>query len=64
MTMANILVGIFVACGFFVSAGVSRIFRRTSTGVVIGGVVGIAVSVAILYYGLANSIVTDPALIE
>ena len=54
MTVANFLIGFLVASGFFVSAAVSRMFRRTATGVLIGGVVGIGVSVAILYYGLGD----------
>ena len=52
MTLGDILLGALVVFGFFVSAAVSRMFRRTMSGVIIGGVVGIAVSVTILFYGL------------
>ena len=52
MTLGDILLGVLVVFGFFVSAAVSRMFRRTMSGVIIGGVVGIAVSVTILFYGL------------
>lgn len=54
MTIADILIGFLIAGGFFVAAAVSRLFRRTSTGIIIGGVVGIAFSVVILRYGLAE----------
>jgi len=54
MSMADILFGLLVALGFFVSASVSRLFRRSATGIIIGGVLGMAVSVAILVYGLNN----------
>lgn len=54
MTLGDILLGILVVFGFFVSAAVSRMFRRTMSGVIIGGVVGIAVSVSILFYGLSD----------
>lgn len=64
MTVANILIGFLVATGFFVAAAVSRMFRRTATGVVIGGVAGIAVSVLILYYGLSDLFPTDAAMAE
>ena len=62
MTLGDILLGLLVACGFFVSAAVSRIFRRTMSGVIIGGVAGIAVSVLILVYGLTDIFGTAPAL--
>ena len=52
MTLGDILLGVLVVFCFFVSAAVSRMFRRTMSGVIIGGVVGIAVSVTILFYGL------------
>jgi len=52
MTLGDILLGVLVVFGFFVSAAVSRMFRRTMSGVIIGGLVGIAVSVTILFYGL------------
>lgn len=64
MSMTDILIGFLVAGGFFVSALVSRMFRRTGTGVVIGGVAGIAVSVLILYYGLADLFVDELAVTE
>ncbi len=54
MSVADILLGFLIASGFFVSAAVSRMFRRSMTGIVFGGVVGIAVSVAILWYGFAE----------
>ncbi|MFQ1700543.1 hypothetical protein ACJ5NV_08105 [Loktanella agnita] len=54
MSIADILIGFLVAGGFFVAAAVSRLFRRSSTGIIIGGVVGIAFSVVILRYGLAE----------
>jgi heme O synthase-like polyprenyltransferase len=54
MTLGDILLGVLVVFGFFVSAAVSRMFRRTMSGVIIGGVVGIAVSVTILFYGLSD----------
>jgi heme O synthase-like polyprenyltransferase len=54
MTLGDILLGVLVVFGFFVSAAVSRMFRRTTSGVIIGGVVGIAVSVTILFYGLSD----------
>ncbi len=54
MTIGQILLGLLVASGFFVSAAVSRLFRGTMAGVVIGGVVGIGVSVLIMFYGLPD----------
>ncbi|MEO1641665.1 MAG: hypothetical protein AAFU41_20745 [Pseudomonadota bacterium] len=54
MTFGDILFGFLIASGFFVSAFVARFFRRTSTGVLLGGVVGLGVSVALLYYGLTE----------
>ena len=54
MTLGDILLGLLVTLGFFVAAGVSRIFRRTATGVILGGVCGIAVSVTVLAYGLQS----------
>jgi hypothetical protein len=54
MTLGDILLGVLVVFGFFASAAVSRMFRRTTSGVIIGGVVGIAVSVTILFYGLSD----------
>lgn len=52
MTLGDILLGLLVATGFFVAAAISRIFRRNMTGIIIGGVAGIAVSVAVLFYGM------------
>jgi hypothetical protein len=54
MSIGQILLGLLVACGFFVSAAVSRIFRRNMAGIVIGGVSGIALSVFVLTYGLTE----------
>ena len=54
MTVGDILLGLLVASGFFVAAAVSRMFRRKMTGIIFGGVVGIAVSVVILVYGLTD----------
>jgi hypothetical protein len=54
MTLGDIVLGLLVACGFFVSALVSRMFRKRLTGVIIGGVVGLAFAVMILAYGLNN----------
>ncbi|WP_375255512.1 hypothetical protein [Yoonia sp.] len=54
MTPANIIMGILIAGGFFVSAMIGRLFRKTTTGIIIGGVAGIAVSVVVLIYGLNN----------
>lgn len=64
MNMADILIGFLVAGGFFVSAIVSRMFRKAGTGVLIGGVAGIAVSVLILYYGLSDMFVADVVAAE
>ncbi|MEM8536438.1 MAG: hypothetical protein AAGF56_01115 [Pseudomonadota bacterium] len=54
MTFGDILLGFLVACGFFVSAFVGRGFRGRMAGVLVGGVVGLGVSVAVLYYGLTE----------
>lgn len=54
MTFADIIMGLLIACGFFVSALVSRFFRRSLTGVMMGGVIGLGVSVVVLVYGLNN----------
>lgn len=54
MTVGDILLGLLVACGFFVSAAISRMFRRKMAGVVIGGVCGIGFSVLVLVYGLTE----------
>lgn len=54
MTLGDILFGFLIASGFFVSALVGRLLRRTSSGVLLGGVTGLGVSVAFLYYGLTS----------
>ncbi|EBA11491.1 hypothetical protein RCCS2_02493 [Roseobacter sp. CCS2] len=54
MTMGDLLLGLLVALGFFVSALVSRMFRGKMAGIFIGGVTGLAVSVFILVYGLTD----------
>ena len=54
MTMEQIVLGAVVASGFFLSAFVSRLFRRSVAGIVFGGVSGIALSVAVLSYGLTE----------
>ncbi|MBE0413183.1 hypothetical protein [Yoonia sp.] len=64
MTMVDVLIGFMIAGGFFVSAIVSRMFRRTAAGVVIGGVAGILVSVLVLYYGLGGTTFPDAAPLE
>lgn len=52
MTLGQILIGFLIAIGFFVSAIVSRFFRRGMTGIIIGGVSGLAFSVLVLAYGM------------
>lgn len=64
MTFTNIIMGIFVACGFFVSAAVGHMFRRAMTGIVLGGVAGIAVSVIVLIYGMNNVFEFTPVVVE
>jgi hypothetical protein len=54
LTVGDILLGLLIACGFFLSAAVSRMFRRRMSGIIFGGVVGIAFSVTVLVYGLNN----------
>ena len=54
MTVGNILLGLLIACGFFLSAAVSRLFRKATAGIIIGGVSGIALSVMFLFYGLPD----------
>ena len=56
MTMEQIVLGAVVASGFFLSALVSRMFRQPVAGVVFGGVAGIALSVAVLTYGLGGPV--------
>jgi heme O synthase-like polyprenyltransferase len=64
MTAANVLMGILIAFGFFVSAAVGRLFHKSSTGIVIGGVVGLAVSVVVFIYGLNNVFDFGAAVVE
>jgi hypothetical protein len=64
MTLGDILLGLMVASGFFVSAAVSRFFRGKMAGVVIGGVSGIAVSVLIMVYGLTDVFSVAPPAVE
>ncbi|WP_296424930.1 hypothetical protein [Yoonia sp.] len=59
MTITNILMGFLITGGFFVAAAVSRLFRNASAGIVVGGVAGIAVSVLVLRYGLADLFAPD-----
>ena len=54
MTVGDILLGFLIACGFFLSAAVSRMFRRRMSGIIFGGFVGVAFSVTVLIYGLNN----------
>ena len=54
MTIGDILLGFLVAGGFFLAAAVSRLFRKATAGIIIGGVSGIALSVFILAYGLPD----------
>lgn len=54
MTIGDILLGLLIACGFFLSALVGRMFRRRLSGVIFGGFVGLAFSVVALIYGLNN----------
>ncbi|WP_322892727.1 MULTISPECIES: hypothetical protein [unclassified Yoonia] len=63
MTMEQIVLGAVIASGFFLSAVVSRMFRRTVAGVVFGGVAGIALSVAVLSYGLTQFADQSPAAV-
>jgi len=55
VTVGDILLGLLIACGFFLSAGVGRMFRSRRSGIIFGGVVGLAFSVTALVYGL-NSV--------
>lgn len=54
MTMEQVVLGAAVAVGFFLSAAVSCWFRRPVAGIIFGGVAGIALSVAVLGYGLTE----------
>lgn len=60
MTLGDILLGLLIVTGFFVSAAISRLFRRGMTGIIIGGVAGLAVSVAMLFYGMDQVFPTAP----
>ncbi|ARU01116.1 hypothetical protein [Yoonia vestfoldensis] len=62
MTMDQVVLGAAVAVGFFLSAAVSRWFRRPVAGIIFGGVAGIALSVAILSYGLTEVAGRDTAV--
>lgn len=64
MTAANFIMGVLIASGFFVSAIVGRMFRKPATGIVMGGVAGVAVSVTVLVYGLNNVFEFAPAMAE
>ncbi|HEV8033202.1 hypothetical protein [Yoonia sp.] len=64
MTLGDLILGILVALGFFVSAAVSRVFRGRMAGIFIGGVVGLAVSVFILVYGLTDVFAVAPVAVE
>lgn len=55
MTMQQVVLAVLIASGFFLSACVGRLFRRAVAGVVFGGVAGIALSVAVLSYGLSHA---------
>lgn len=54
MTPADIALGLLVAVGFFVAAAASRLFRSWKAGVLLGGVIGLGFSVAILAIGLTE----------
>jgi hypothetical protein len=64
MSLGDLILGLLVASGFFVSAIVSRIFRGKMAGIFIGGVTGLAVSVFILVYGLTDVFSVAPAAVE
>jgi hypothetical protein len=64
MTLGDLILGLLVALGFFVSALVSRMFRRPMAGIFIGGVAGLAVSVFILVYGLTDVFSIAPPAAE
>ena len=61
MTVGDILLGLVIALGFFLAAAVGRIFRRRASGIIFGGVVGLAFSVTVLVYGLNNVFSVAPA---
>lgn len=63
MTMADLVLGFMIACGFFLSAAVGRLFRRGMSGVLLGGVVGLGFSVTVLVYGLTNVFTVAPAAV-
>jgi hypothetical protein len=64
MTFGDLLLGLLVALGFFVSAAVSRAFRGRMAGIFIGGVAGLGVSVFILAYGLTDVFSVAPGVTE
>ncbi len=64
MTMEQVVLGAVVAIGFFLSAAVSRWFRRPVAGIIFGGVAGIALSVAVLSYGLTEIMAATPVVVE
>jgi hypothetical protein len=64
MTMGDILLGLLIVTGFFVSAAVSRVFRRVTAGIIIGGVAGLAVSVAMLFYGMEQLFPQSPDMVS
>ncbi len=64
MTLGDLILGLLVASGFFVSATVARMFRGWTAGVIFGGVAGFAVSIAILGYGLTDVFSIAPAAAE
>ena len=64
MTLGDLILGLLVAFGFFVSAIVSRMFRGRMAGIFIGGVTGLAVSVFILAYGLTDVFSVAPSAAE
>lgn len=64
MTVGDILLGLLVTTGFFAAAAVSRLFRGHMAGIVIGGVMGIALSVAIMAYGFSDVFDAGAALTQ
>lgn len=64
MTLGDLLLGLLVGSGFFVSAIVGRIFRGWTAGVIFGGVAGCAVSVFVLVYGLNDLFPGAPTAAE
>jgi len=65
MTFGDILLGLLIACGFFLSAALGHFFRSRRAGIIIGGVVGLAFSVTVLIYGLDTLFeVAEPELTD